>query len=151
MSDTPYIKNCNIGTATLDLPDFFYKHTLNLTSIGSDAVRVPIGIAYHPRSHEDAGDTRFYGKNLFGILPGMKLTVQKKIVFPEESSSLKPALVEEDGSITEFIGKSPTYTYTANDRSGRILRIATDGSMTLTFPSQEIEEYNARGDLTAKL
>lgn len=138
-----YVKNYSLGEATLDAPYIFYKHILGLTAFGGERGTTNLSIAFNSRYNADSGSSPYSNQNYFSFIPGMKITLQKKVLAPDENSS-GYRLIQEDGSIVTFYGES---LLLADDESGRELYVESN-SMRIV-DGDIIEEYDTAGNITA--
>ena len=137
MSSNNYIKNYSVGQIRLDAPYAHFLYQLPLLSFSDVQHAIDLSLVYQSKMTD----------NIFGIAEGYKLSLQKKLIIPE--NSVNPThYMGDNGSITELFtyGSSGFEVYAFNDNSKRILRKTSSG-FTLENPDDSKELFSVSGNI----
>ena len=145
MSSNNYIKNYSVGQIRLDAPYAHFLYQLPLLSFSDVQHAIDLSLVYQSKMTDN-----IFGiaeDNIFGIAEGYKLSLQKKLIIPE--NSVNPThYMGDNGSITELFtyGSSGFEVYAFNDNSKRILRKTSSG-FTLENPDNSKEFFSVSGNI----
>ena len=131
-----YVKNCNPGKITMDLPWKNYIYELPLFSFSDLYGGLALSLVFN---HNMKADSR----NPYYIAEGYKLNVHKRIVFED---GIPVAVEEANGNLVYLDGENGVYAF--QDESHRVLR-ASGTTFVLENPDFSCENYNSAGNIIA--
>lgn len=134
-----YVKNCDPGKITMDLPSSNYIYELPLLSIGDNHGPFNLSLIFNRTMAKN-------GTNPFAMAAGYKLNIHKVLNF---NDSLAPYLLDEGGNCVDLIDNNGVYTF--NDDSQRILRTGNPlpNPYIVENPDFSLEYYNQYGYITS--
>lgn len=134
-----YVKNCDPGKITMDLPSSNYIYELPLLSIGDNHGPFNLSLIFNRTMAKN-------GTNPFAMAVGYKLNIHKVLNF---NDSLAPYLLDEGGNCVDLIDNNGVYTF--NDDSQRILRTGNPlpNPYIVENPDFSLEYYNQYGYITS--
>ena len=113
MSSNNYIKNYGVGQVTLDAPYAHFLYTLPLLSFSDVQHAIDLSLVYQSKMTD----------NPFNIANGYKLSLQKRLIIPENSENPTHYIENIGRKVNLFTyGSSGSEVYAFNDNSKRILR-----------------------------
>lgn len=105
-----YVKNCNPGKITMDLPRSSYIYELPLLSFGDIHGNMNLSLIFNYQM-------KYESQNPFFIKEGYKLNIHKKLIF---ENGIPTYLMESNGSLVSIYGEDWPYSF--HDGSQRFIR-----------------------------
>ena len=130
-----YVKNCNPGKITVDLPWSNYFHELPLFSFGDIHGELNLSLVFNYQMKEET-------QNPFFIKEGYKLNIHKMLIFED---GIPVALMEGSGKCITIWGEAWPYGF--DDNSQRFIRQTGDTTKPYVVENADYskEYYNADG------